>query len=176
MSDQKKIHDFAPRTLGAGFVHKRDLVLAIILVAFGAFMYYEASKFPEAPAILGDTLNADVFPKMLITIMFLLVAIIPFEFKLTPEKVAKIDKDRDDKTLTITWLTILLLLTIVSFAEYLGAVVTMVINCVALPLLWGERNYIAVIIYSILFPGFVYLLLNKLLGLYFNPGILEAFK
>ena len=54
MSDQKKIHDFAPRTLGAGFVHKRDLVLAIILVAFGAFMYYEASKFPEAPAILGD--------------------------------------------------------------------------------------------------------------------------
>ena len=67
-------------------------------------MYYEASKFPEAPAILGDTLNADVFPKMLITIMFLLVAIIPFEFKLTPEKVAKIDKDRDDKTLTITFL------------------------------------------------------------------------
>ena len=52
-------------------------------------MYYEASKFPEAPAILGDTLNADVFPKMLITIMFLLVAIIPFEFKLTPDKVAK---------------------------------------------------------------------------------------
>ena len=101
MSDQKKIHDFAPRTLGAGFVHKKDLVLAIILVAFGAFMYYEASKFPEAPAILGDTLNADVYPKMLITIMFLLVAIIPFEFKLTPEKVAKIDKDRDDKTLTI---------------------------------------------------------------------------
>ena len=119
MSDQKKIHDFAPRTLGAGFVHKKDLVLAIILVAFGAFMYYEASKFPEAPAILGDTLNADVFPKMLITIMFLLVAIIPFEFKLTPDKVAKIDKDRDDKTLTITWLTILLLLTIVSFSRLL---------------------------------------------------------
>ena len=86
MSDQKKIHDFAPRTLGAGFVHKKDLVLAIILVAFGAFMYYEANKFPEAPAILGDTLNADVFPKMLITIMFLLVAIIPFEFRLTPDK------------------------------------------------------------------------------------------
>ena len=42
---------------------KKDLILAIILVAFGAFMYYEAGKFPEAPAILGDTLNADVFTK-----------------------------------------------------------------------------------------------------------------
>ena len=55
MSEEKKTFDFAPRTLGAGFIHKKDLVLAIILVAFGAFMYYEAGKFPEAPAILGDT-------------------------------------------------------------------------------------------------------------------------
>jgi putative tricarboxylic transport membrane protein len=92
MSDEKKTFDFAPKTLGAGFIHKKDLVLAIILVAFGAFMYYEAGKFPEAPAILGDTLNADVFPKMLITILFILVAIIPFEFKITPAKIAKIDK------------------------------------------------------------------------------------
>ena len=98
MSEEKKSHDFAPKTLGAGFIHKKDLVLAIILVAFGAFMYYEAGKFPEAPAILGDTLNAEVFPKMLITLLFILVAIIPFEFKLTPEKIAKIDKDRGDKT------------------------------------------------------------------------------
>ena len=89
MSEEKKSYDFAPKTLGAGFIHKKDLVLAIILVAFGAFMYYEAGKFPEAPAILGDTLNAEVFPKMLITLLFILVAIIPFEFKLTPEKIAK---------------------------------------------------------------------------------------
>jgi putative tricarboxylic transport membrane protein len=176
MSDEKKTFDFAPKTLGAGFIHKKDLVLAIILVAFGAFMYYEAGKFPEAPTILGDTLNADVFPKMLITILFILVAIIPFEFKITPAKIAKIDKDRGDRTLPITWFTIVLLLVIVSFAEFLGAVVTMFITCLALPLLWGERNYIAVAIYSVVFPGFVYLLFNKLLGLYFNPGILELLK
>ena len=176
MSEEKKSHNFAPSTLGAGFVHKKDLILAIILVAFGAFMYYEAGKFPEAPAILGDTLNADVFPKMLITILFILVAIIPFEFKLTPAKIAKIDKDRGDKTPPITWISILLLLTIVSFAKFLGAVVTMFITCLLLPLVWGERNYIAVAIYSVVFPGFVYLLFNKLLGLYFNPGILELLK
>ena len=176
MSEEKKSYDFAPKTLGAGFIHKKDLVLAIILVGFGAFMYYEAGKFPEAPAILGDTLNAEVFPKMLITLLFILVAIIPFEFKLTPEKIAKIDKDRGDKTPPITWISIVLLLTIVSFAEFLGAVVTMFITCLLLPLVWGERNYIAVAIYSIVFPGFVYLLFNKLLGLYFNPGILELLK
>ena len=52
----------------------------------------------------------------------------------------------------------------------------MFITCLLLPLVWGERNYIAVAIYSIVFPGFVYLLFNKLLGLYFNPGILELLK
>ena len=176
MSEEKKSYDFAPKTLGAGFIHKKDLVLAIILVAFGAFMYYEAGKFPEAPAILGDTLNAEVFPKMLITLLFILVAIIPCEFQLTPEHIAKIDTDRGERAPPSTGISIVLLLTIVSFAEFLGAVVTMFITCLLLPLVWGERNYIAVAIYSIVFPGFVYLLFNKLLGLYFNPGILELLK
>jgi len=38
MSKEKKSIDFAPRTLGAGLVHKKDLILATILVAFGAFV------------------------------------------------------------------------------------------------------------------------------------------
>ena len=36
---------------GARFYHKKDLYLAIILVAFGAFVYYEADKFPPAPLV-----------------------------------------------------------------------------------------------------------------------------
>lgn len=176
MSNEKKSIDFAPRTLGAGLVHKKDLILAIILVCIGSFAYYEAGKFPEAPAILGDTLNADVFPRMLVVLLIFLTCIIPFEFKITPEKINKIDKDRGDETPLITWLTIALLFTIVLLAEFFGSLLTMFVICVSLPLLWGEKRYVAVAIYSILFPAFVYLLFNKVLGLYFNPGVLEMFK
>ena len=176
MSKEKKSIDFAPRTLGAGLVHKKDLILATILVAFGAFVYYEAGKFPPAPEILGDTLNAEVFPKILVVLLIFLVAIIPFEFKITPVKVDEIDKDREEKVLPITWITIVVLLSIVTAAEFLGAVLTMFVICLTIPLIWGEKNYVAVAIYAIVFPAFVYFLFNTLLGLYFNPGLLELLK
>ena len=49
MSKENKKFDFAPRTLGAGLAHKKDLILALILIAFGSFLYYEAGDFPKAP-------------------------------------------------------------------------------------------------------------------------------
>ncbi|MFL2525407.1 MAG: hypothetical protein CBC96_01900 [Pelagibacteraceae bacterium TMED136] len=173
MSNESNI---APEKSGAKFFHRKDLYLALVLVAFGAFVYYEAGKFPPAPAVLGDTLNADVFPKILVVILLFLTAIIPFEFKLTPEKVAKIDKDRNEKTLPITWITIFVLLTIVFLTDFLGAVLTMFVTCLLVPLVWGERNYVAVAIYAIVFPAFVWFLFNQLLGLYFAPGLLEVFS
>ena len=168
--------NFASGKSGAKFFHRKDLYLALVLVAFGAFVYYEAGKFPPAPAVLGDTINADIFPKILVVILLFLTAIIPFEFKLTPEKVAKIDKDRNEKTLPITWITIFVLLTIVFLTDFLGAVLTMFVTCLLVPLVWGERNYVAVAIYAILFPAFVWFLFNQLLGLYFAPGLLEVFS
>ena len=168
-------NNFAPEKTGAKFFHRKDLYLALVLVAFGAFVYYEAGKFPPAPLVLGDTLNADVFPKILVVILLFLTAIIPFEFKITPQKVAKIDKERDVKTLPITWVTIFLLLTIVFLTDFLGAVLTMFVTCLLLPLVWGEKKYVVVAIYALLFPAFVWFLFNQLLGLYFAPGLLEVF-
>ena len=68
MSD-KKLNPASKYTLGAGLIHKVDLIVASIIIIGGGFMYYEATLFPAAPNILGDTLNADVFPKMLIPIL-----------------------------------------------------------------------------------------------------------
>ena len=116
------------------------------------------------------------FLKILIVLLIFLVAIIPFEFKITPVKVDQIDKDREEKVLPITWITIAVLLSIVTAAEFLGAVLTMFVTCLIIPLVWGEKNYVAVAIYAIFFPAFVYFLFHTLLGLYFNPGLLELIK
>jgi hypothetical protein len=35
---------------------------------------------------------------------------------------------------------------------------------------------VAVAIYAIIFPAFVWFLFNQLLGLYFAPGLLEVFS
>ena len=88
MSD-KKLNPASKYTLGAGLIHKIDLIVASVIIIGGGLMYYEATLFPAAPNILGDTLNADVFPKMLIVIMIILASIIPFEIKFMPEKNCK---------------------------------------------------------------------------------------
>ncbi|MDC0425721.1 tripartite tricarboxylate transporter TctB family protein [Pelagibacteraceae bacterium] len=172
MSD-KKLNPASKYTLGAGLIHKVDLIVASIIIIGGGFMYYEATLFPAAPNILGDTLNADVFPKMLIVIMIILASIIPFEISFMPEKIAKIDKGRSVSLEPITWKTIVLLIALVSVAEFLGPAVTMFVTAVSFPLVWGEKNYLRIAIYSVAFPIFVYLVFNKVLGLFFDPGVLK---
>ena len=172
MSD-KKLNPASKYTLGAGLIHKVDLIVASIIIIGGGFMYYEATLFPAAPNILGDTLNADVFPKMLIVIMIILASIIPFEISFMPEKIAKIDKGRSVSLEPITWKTIVLLIALVSVAEFLGPAVTMFVTALSFPLVWGEKNYLRIAIYSVAFPIFVYLVFNKVLGLFFDPGVLK---
>jgi putative tricarboxylic transport membrane protein len=172
MSD-KKLNPASKYILGAGLIHKIDLIVASVIIIGGAFMYYEATLFPAAPNILGDTLNADVFPKMLIVLMIILASIIPFEISFMPEKIAKIDKGRSESLEPITWKTIVLLIALVSVAEFLGPAVTMFVTAVSFPLVWGEKNYLRIAIYSVAFPIFVYLVFNKVLGLFFDPGVLK---
>ncbi|MDB4023429.1 tripartite tricarboxylate transporter TctB family protein [Pelagibacteraceae bacterium] len=172
MSD-KKLNPASKYILGAGLIHKIDLIVASIIIIGGGFMYYEATLFPAAPNILGDTLNADVFPKMLIVLMIILASIIPFEISFMPEKIAKIDKGRSVSLEPITWKTIVLLIALVSVAEFLGPAVTMFVTAVSFPLVWGEKNYLRIAIYSVAFPIFVYLVFNKVLGLFFDPGVLK---
>ena len=172
MSD-KKLNPASKYTLGAGLIHKVDLIVASVIIIGGGFMYYEATLFPAAPNILGDTLNADVFPKMLIVLMIILASIIPFEISFMPEKIAKIDKGRSVSLEPITWKTIVLLIALVSVAEFLGPAVTMFVTAVSFPLVWGEKNYLRIAIYSVAFPIFVYLVFNKVLGLFFDPGVLK---
>jgi putative tricarboxylic transport membrane protein len=163
MSKQKQ--KLNPATnLVAGFVHKIDLIVASVIILAGAFMYYEATLFPPAP---------DIFPKMLIVLMIILASIIPFEIKFMPEKIEKIDKDRSISLEPITWKTIVLLIALVSVAEFLGPMVTMFVTAACFPLVWGEKNYVRIAIYSVAFPLFVYLVFNKLLGLFFDPGVLQ---
>ena len=66
-----------------------------------------------------------------------------------------------------------ILLTIIVFSEYLGAYVTIFLSCFILPIFWGEKNLKLLIPYVILFPLFIILIFNIVLGVYFEPGILE---
>jgi putative tricarboxylic transport membrane protein len=176
MALKKKKSKSMPVYSGMDLFHKKDLNIALLLIAIGCFLFYEATKFPPPGMILGDTINADVFPKILVVILIFLAAVIPFEFRFAAPKIKKIDQEREEKIEPITWITLAFLIIIVLCSTFLGTILTMITTCLVFPIIWGEKRYVAVAIYSMLFPLGVYLLFNKLLSLYFEPGLLKLFQ
>ena len=108
-------------------------------------------------------------------IIFLAFFLIPFEHILLKKSGKDIDSGRKKKINFATYGTMAILLTIIVFSEFLGAYVTIFLACFVLPVFWGEKNLKLLIPYVILFPLFIILIFNVLLGVYFEPGILEGY-
>jgi putative tricarboxylic transport membrane protein len=53
----------------------------------------------------------------------------------------------------------------------LGTFLTMIVVCLILPWLWGERRLKLIVPFAVLFPIAVTLVFNRILGVYFEPGI-----
>ena len=64
---------------------------------------------------------------------------------------------------------VLLVLAVTSILLF-GTALAMVLVCIALPLLWGERRAKLLVPYFILFPLAVTLLFTQVLKVYFEPG------
>ena len=47
---------------------------------------------------------------------------------------------------------------------------SMVVVCLALPMLWGERRLKVLIPFAVVFPGLVAFLFASVLGVHFEPG------
>ena len=57
-------------------------------------------------------------------------------------------------------------------AEWVGTVLTIFLAATVLPLLWGERRWLLLLAYSVLFTGAVTYVFSIVLGVYFEPGVL----
>jgi hypothetical protein len=65
---------------------------------------------------------------------------------------------------------------LIASSQILGAALTIIAISISLPLYWGERNLKVLITYVIGFPLFVIVLFNIILGVHFEPGLLEYLK
>ena len=65
---------------------------------------------------------------------------------------------------------------IIASSQILGAALTIIAVSISLPIYWGERRLKVLISYIIGFPLFVIVLFNIILGVHFEPGLLELIK
>ncbi len=160
----------SPRDWGK-LVHRTDLVVALVIFTICAVLYYVATTFDEVSNLLAQNIPPEFFPQLVITIIVILTLGVPFEHLLHTRRGGNIDSDRSDRVKRMPYLTGALLIMLVLGIPYLGMLLTMIGICAVLPLLWGERRLWLIGPFAILFPLAVAYLFNKILLVYFEPGI-----
>lgn len=152
-------------------VHRTDFVLALVILSVCAVLYYVTYGFEKAAEQMSQNIPPEWFPRILLIFIAVLTAVIPFEHLFHKKGKKALDKDRKSSVKTISIYSAALLCLIIFLMPWLGTFAAMVLVCLTLPLLWGERRLKILIPFAVVFPGLVTLLFTKVLGVYFESGI-----
>jgi putative tricarboxylic transport membrane protein len=155
----------------ADLIHGTDLMVAAILLALCAWLYYLTSTFEEVAALFSQDVPPEFLPRLLIWIIVVLSLLLPFEHLLKPHGRAHFDKARSKPIATMAYVTAGLLALLVLSIEVIGTYFAIIAVCLLLPVLWGERRWKIVIPYALVFATAVMLLFSTVLGVYFEPGL-----
>ena len=165
----------APSNLGA-LLNKKDTIIALLMIALIGFLWFETTKFEKVPDLFSNNIPPEMFPQILLIIILGMILIIPFEHIFLKKNGKNIDAGRDKPIQKSTLGTMVILSTIVASSQILGAAITIIAISIALPLYWGEKRLKVLVPYIIGFPLFVIILFNIVLGVHFEPGLLELIK
>lgn len=151
--------------------HPVDTVIAVMIFALCGWLFYETLNFDRVSALFSQNIPPGLFPQILLVVICVLAAAMPFEHILLRRKGKDIDKSRRERIKPISWITMALLLAITASSPIFGTFLTMVLVCAILPLAWGERRLHYVLIFALSFPAAVTFVFNGILGVFFEPGL-----
>jgi hypothetical protein len=164
----QKAPDNAGRT---GMIDGIDAALAAVLIAICAFFYWLAGDFPVPGLFLGDNVLPEQFPRMLLVVIGLLALLLPIEHRLELDRWPLIKKARSAPIGSNTFVTMGFLLVLVGLGEWIGTILMIFFAAIGLPILWGERRWLVIGVYAVVFTGIVTYLFSIVLSVYFEPGV-----
>jgi hypothetical protein len=161
----------APPDGPTGLIDGIDAVLALALIVICGIFYWLSSDFPVPGLFLGDNVLPEQFPRMLLVTIGIFCLLLPIEHKLEPARWPLIRKSRSAHIGANTFVTMGFILLLVGLGEWLGTILTIFIAASCLPILWGERRWLLIGIYAVIFTGIVTYLFSIVLSVYFIPGV-----
>lgn len=171
MSGEERQDDRKDGARPASSVHRTDLLVAAIILAGAAFLFYETTRFDQIPTGLAQNVPPELFPQLLLVLIAVMALFLPFEHIQKRREGVDLDTTRSDRIRPVTWLTGAVLFGVVLVVQWLGTVLAMVLACAALPVLWGERRFWLVALFAVLLPLAVTVVFVGLLKVNFIPGI-----
>ena len=161
-----------PARRAADFLDGTDLAISAVLLTVCAWVYYLTTTFEEVAPLFAQGVPPEFLPRLLLWTIALLSVLLPFEHLIKPGGRAHFHKARAKPVGLMAYLTIALLMVLVMLVPVIGTYYTIILVCLALPALWGERRWLLVIPFAALFPTLVMLLFANVLGVYFDPGLI----
>ena len=156
----------------SGWINKTDLYIAFIILAVCILGWYDTTTWEAPMAAFTSVVPPDWFPLLVFGCIMVLAVFLPLEQRLKGKGGHVLDDDRRDRIKPITYITTVVTVSIAASMEWLGTVVTVVLICVILPLMWGERRWVILGPFIVLFPLVVILLFKVLFSVNFEPGVI----
>lgn len=157
----------------SSLIHPTDLGLALFILAVSGYLYWLTTGFEQVPDMFAQDVGPEFFPQLLLWTIGVLTLALPFEHLFLEGKRKALDEDRKDRIEPMAYVTAGLLIATVASIPWLGSILSMVAICVLLPLLWGERRLKVLIPFAVIFPAGITLLFAYVLGVHFEPGVLN---
>ena len=144
-----------------------DIVGGVILF-FCAATYAITTTFEEVPVMLSQGIQPAVFPRALISVIAILSVILIIQGRRKPATTRK-------PVPLVAFATAGLLAVFVAAIDWVGMMLGIFLFCLVLPALWGDRRYLWITVFAVLFPAGIFLLFSKVLEVRFPLGILQSF-
>jgi len=155
------------RNGGPAIVTRADVGVTLIILAVAAALWLETTTFESVPAMLAQNIPPAFFPRLVLAVIVVLAVVLPFESLILKRGGAAA---KSAPLPAMTWVTAALLVAVAASMAWVGTVASMVLVCLLLPPLWGERRATRVIPFALLFPGAVAFVFTGLLKVPFEPG------
>jgi putative tricarboxylic transport membrane protein len=140
-----------------------DLIVGGCILLFCAAAYGVTLTFAKAPAVVAQNVQPATFPRLVLGVIAVLTLIMMVLARGRPERPRR-------RVRAMTWLSAAVMVGFVLAFQWLGIVPAMVLLCLGLPVLWGERRSHLVLPFGLGFPLAVYLLFVEVLEVHFEPS------
>ena len=147
------------------FFFKDSFIVCFLITLISAFLLFITFTFDIVPPILNRGIQPATFPKALLILIMLLTLVVYF---LSLKKPWKIEK----KLSSTFYLTLFSFIIFIFISKTLDFFLGISILSIFVSYHWGERRILYLLLISIIFPIFVFIFFETILGLRFPPGII----
>lgn len=142
---------------------RADYGIAAVILLFCAVVVVLTTTFEKVPLALSQGIPPEEFPRLIVGLIVFLTLVMALQARAQPDSKRKAVPG-------MVYFTAALLSLFVAAIDWLGTMPTVFLFCLAMPILWGERRYLLVLVYAVLFPIAIYLLFSQLLQVRFPAG------